>query len=375
MKALNIEQEDSGRLYKKYAQVNVRISPSSTGQYSFRSNSYPPSTLEKLSLVFSPDDGTHDIGGRIVSYNETSSFIFFTTYDEIDLSKKYNIRYENSRYLTNACLNALKRIRNLGIERFFTTFDVNGIDMKPKRKIKEPKEWFNNSIAKDVAQKETIKNILTESAYPLPFVLVGGPGTGKTSVIVETVVQILNKKTFARVLITCQSNSACDEVGIRLLDFLPSVKVFRYYSYSYYTTRFSQVERTQNPNKDNYFDKLNRNSTILPLNGLHSGRYRDVSLEDLKNYKIIVATMSTVPHMIEKYGLNGHFDFIFIDECCAATESESLIPIVGLGMSENKVNSNIILIGDSKLLGPVVHSKRAKRMGLGDYEDSNTILR
>lgn len=66
--------------------------------------------------------------------------------------------------------------------------------------------------------------------------------------------------------------------------------------------------------------------------------------------------MSTIHFMMKKHDLKDHFDFIFIDECCAATEAESMIPIIGLGVTGKRFNANIILSGDSMLLGPFVLS-------------------
>jgi superfamily I DNA and/or RNA helicase len=86
---------------------------------------------------------------------------------------------------------------------------------------------------------------------------------------------------------------------------------------------------------------------------------------NIENFKIVVATMTSVDSFVRKRVADDHFDFIFIDECCAATEPECLIPIVNFGMSKGKVNANVILIGDDKLLGPVLHSQFAVGLGLG----------
>lgn len=260
--------------------------------------------------------------------------------------------------MTDASLEALDKIQRYKLVNYINTFNDYTIDKAKKRNIKPPSSWVNKDIEKDLNQKNTVLKILSESAYPNPFVISGGPGTGKTSVLVETVVQILMKKSFANVLIMCQSNSACDEVGIRLRKFLPAVKVFRYYKKNYFAN--------MSINKDHYFKILRENSTY---NELHNFQYP--KWENLAKYKIIISTLTTAIKLSQSdnkhYGLpKDHFDFIFIDECCYSTEPETWLPIAALGLEHKKVNANIILVGDDKLIGPVLFSGQAKDLGLGN---------
>lgn len=59
-------------------------------------------------------------------------------------------------------------------------------------------------------------------------------------------------------------------------------------------------------------------------------------------------------------GGENSFDYVFIDEAGHCTETESLIPLSCLLKIEN---GSVILAGDPKQLGPIIHSPIAKQYG------------
>lgn len=64
----------------------------------------------------------------------------------------------------------------------------------------------------------------------------------------------------------------------------------------------------------------------------------------------------------------NHFSYVFIDESGNATETETLIPIAGLLTSATQTgefSGQIVLAGDPKQLGPIIHSPLAKQYGFG----------
>lgn len=56
----------------------------------------------------------------------------------------------------------------------------------------------------------------------------------------------------------------------------------------------------------------------------------------------------------------GHFSHIFVDEAGQATEPEVMIGIKS--MSDG--NTNVVLSGDPKQLGPIIRSNAARTLGL-----------
>lgn len=188
-------------------------------------------------------------------------------------------------------------------------------------------------------------------------------GTGKTSSLVECVHQISKLKPNAKVLIAAQSNSACDEIGTRLLASVKLSKILRLYS--------SSLER----------EKLATcNQQLLSSSNMRNGSDKWPSKMEFESFQIVIITLISSSRLVQSDLEEGFFDYIFLDECAAATEPESLVPIVGLGFSgprdmddaeflaiprPTKVSSNLILLGDHKQLGAILSSDFAEMMGLG----------
>ncbi|XP_023164145.2 helicase MOV-10-like [Drosophila hydei] len=94
---------------------------------------------------------------------------------------------------------------------------------------------------------------------------------------------------------------------------------------------------------------------------LRSMKESQVDVErNLQDYQIIVVTLVT-SGVLASFRSSQPFRYVFIDEAAASSEPETLLGIVNF----KDPSCHIILSGDHKQLGPVVVSKCAAKLGLG----------
>ncbi|KAL0066331.1 hypothetical protein AAF712_006589 [Marasmius tenuissimus] len=200
---------------------------------------------------------------------------------------------------------------------------------------------FNPTIAANERQLQAVTSIVHAPAGSPPFVIFGPPGTGKTVTLVETIRQILASSPEARVFACAPSNSAADLIALRLRELGPNV-LFRAYAPS----RF----REQVPAELIPF-------TYCTPNGHFSVR----GSERVKEFRVVVTTCISAS-IVSGIGVpRGHYSHIFVDEAGQATEPEVMVAIKMMAGDE----TNVVVCGDPKQLGPIIRSSVARRLGLG----------
>ncbi|KAL7306479.1 hypothetical protein TKK_0001178 [Trichogramma kaykai] len=220
-------------------------------------------------------------------------------------------------------------------------------------------EWFNKSL--NIYQKEAVKNVLKGVARPLPYVIFGPPGTGKTITLCETILQITSLLPDSRILIATPSNSSANLIAERLLDsnVLKPGDLVRLIAFSYL-------------NSDSVPEKLLPYCVTADIAAEGSrihvniddprGCKTNVTLSVLVRYQIIIGTCSALG-IIYNMGVSpGHFTHVLIDEAGQASEPEIMIPL-SLVHAES---TQVILAGDPKQLGPVNQSRLASYFGLSE---------
>lgn len=233
----------------------------------------------------------------------------------LNLETKYFVRFIPNRITYRACFQALEAIKQRSLTDFFDSFEHEPVNCsRDNGATFENFEWSNEQIGTNVEQMAAVKNIVNCAAYPFPYVVFGPPGTGKTSCIVECIVQILKLKPKSRIMVTAQSNSACDEVGVRLLKYVSPNKIFRFYSPS-----------LLHPENGETSEALRKTSN------LRGKRNQYPSKEEFSHFNVVIVTLMSCSRLVQFDGeeMNRNFDYIFVDECAAATEPEAFVPIVG----------------------------------------------
>ncbi|KAK2465578.1 hypothetical protein APHAL10511_002470 [Amanita phalloides] len=209
-------------------------------------------------------------------------------------------------------------------------------------------KYHDNNIATNPQQAQAVRSIVRLPPGSPPFVVFGPFGTGKTSTIVEAIIQILHRNPQARILACAPSNSAADLITRKLGPSLNKANLFR----------FNAPSR----DKKALSDDILKFSHLKQLTGSDGPQthFGVPDMDEFKEFRVVVSTCisGSVPASV---GLpRGHFTHIFIDEAGQATESETLTPIKTIADNE----TNIVLAGDPKQLGPVIHSPIAQELGL-----------
>ncbi|KAL8277927.1 hypothetical protein RQP46_009746 [Phenoliferia psychrophenolica] len=197
--------------------------------------------------------------------------------------------------------------------------------------------FFNPRIGTNERQSLAVKCIIEKSHGASPFLIFGPPGTGKTVTLVEAIRQLVAHQD-ATILVCAPSNSACDIIAERLVA-LGADKLFRLYA----STR----------------PEIAVPEILRPFTFSVDGTYSVPKLEHLLKFRVIVSTCiasSTIPGV----GVpQGHFSHIFVDESGQTVEPAALIPL-----SVASPTTSVVLVGDPKQLGPIVHSGVAESLGL-----------
>ncbi|VEN36259.1 unnamed protein product [Callosobruchus maculatus] len=217
-------------------------------------------------------------------------------------------------------------------------------------------EWYNTSL--NETQKNAVVNILWGKARPLPYIIFGPPGTGKTVTLIETILQILRLLPQSRLLVAAPSNSAADLLALRLIDsgVLQPGDLVRLVSVNYALSDLIPpklvpfcIVGTSSKEGTEQFNVQN---------GIQIGCQHSL----MGRHRITVSTCSSSGQLFGVGFPKGHFTHIVVDEAAQASEPDVLIPLSFLDKSEGQA----ILAGDPMQLGPVILSKISNQFGLAE---------
>ena len=121
-------------------------------------------------------------------------------------------------YSTKILLMKSLRPRSVGIipvkvvENLFPTEDtlLGKTGSLPLKEKPEDIDLFNESIRENKEQLSAVFHILNGTSFPVPYIVFGPPGTGKTVTVVEAIKQVWNEMPRSRIVVAAPSNTAAD---------------------------------------------------------------------------------------------------------------------------------------------------------------------
>ncbi|XP_046435519.1 probable RNA helicase armi [Neodiprion fabricii] len=217
--------------------------------------------------------------------------------------------------------------------------------------------WFNRAL--NYYQKEAVRNVLQSPAHPLPYVIFGPPGTGKTITLCETILQIFRTIPESRLLVATPSNSSANLISERLLDsgVLKPGDLVRLIGFHCTTDGSIPQKLIPYCAVGDLAREGTRNTPDHNANGIRPS----CSASVLGRHRITVGTCISLGILHNMGFPRGHFTHVFVDEAGQATEPEILVPLNFIHAD----TGHVILAGDPMQLGPVVQSKYASHFGLG----------
>ncbi|XP_055322339.1 probable RNA helicase armi [Sitodiplosis mosellana] len=218
--------------------------------------------------------------------------------------------------------------------------------------------WYKDNLNEE--QKFAVAGALRGECRPYPFVVFGPPGTGKTSTIIEIILQTRQHVKDCVILVATQSNHAANVVASRLISADPTVSSDMLRLVSNAVLDRKTLPRDLHKVSASVMNTNLDCDDLLEFDDLPADIKRNISLEHLRKFKIIIGTCVGLGVLFGTDFSNGYFTHVLIDEAAQCNECEALIPISFVNLERGQ----IIMAGDPLQLPPITLSNHAKHYDL-----------
>ncbi|EAU87611.2 helicase MOV-10 [Coprinopsis cinerea okayama7 len=233
----------------------------------------------------------------------------------------------------------------------------------------KPGEWKDHGL--NAEQKSAVTSIAMFQS-PVPHLISGPPGTGKTRTVVETVLQILRVQPQACILLCAPSNPATDTLVQRLKAHLLPRDMLRLNDQN---RTFAEV-----PDEIRQYCYVENDKFALPhwktllkyrvvvtscldASILAAAQLTNLNLMHMEDE--LVSSIHPRRNQFSKTVIEPHWTHLLIDEAAQGSEPELLIPISVVVPHAQYVGKKafvpqLVLCGDPNQLGPIVTSEEAR---------------
>ncbi|KAL5477387.1 hypothetical protein EMCRGX_G024181 [Ephydatia muelleri] len=202
----------------------------------------------------------------------------------------------------------------------------------PSLPSRESLQFINTEL--NPQQRRAVEAIVSGACRPIPYILFGPPGTGKTVTVVESILQVYKLNTLCKILACTPSNSAADLLAERLHS-------------------SGQIEESSMIRLNAFMRTQALPSSIKNFSIVANKKAKSKA----KSSRIVICTCSTAA-ILRAFKIK--FSYVFVDEGGQALEPECLIPVSLL----DEGCGQLVLAGDPLQLGPVVFCSLASDNGL-----------
>ncbi|GFS39620.1 hypothetical protein Acr_00g0063990 [Actinidia rufa] len=252
---------------------------------------------------------------------------------------KYDIKFSFNR----VCLKRAHQAISAATDPLFRSFLFP--DCKPENSLVAALVEFINPKL-DPAQISAVRRILCHKTPP-PYLVEGPISVNKSkqlsrtgSVVCEAVFQIYQISPSSRILICAPINSTCDVITRILKNLIPESDMFRA------NAAFRELDGVP--------------VDILPTCLFKRECFSCPSMQELRNFRVILSTLMSSFRLHGEGIMAGHFSHIFLVDATSATEPEIMVALANLANER----TTVVMTGDPRNHTGWIRSNIARQNGL-----------